>query len=967
VSTLLAHRLDASTAFATLGDDPLAAWEPAVAKTVFAYADAPAVQTAIADLNALCQSDHLHHDAGDKLAPLVQELLAAWSGIQAACAAGDWETALAGLYLLRRRGLPGNVGKKGQAKEAVATLRTAYDAALQPWLGGQKSNDRPANWALDCQTAELLPELGRLFDRARHEYARLKADQEALDFDDLEFHAARLLTSHPAVRARWQREVNAVLVDEFQDTNERQRQIVYALVNFPLSTETRGLEGKGNTLFIVGDAKQSIYRFRGADVAVFRRVQTDVTTAGGRHFDLDLTFRAHKRLVTATNTLLAPILGPSGSPARPYEVPFTPLHAYRQTPCDGIAPPFIEFHLGIGENANEGRRAAADALAARLRKLHDAEDLAWGSVALLFRASTTFPVYEDALEQAGIPFVTVAGRGFYNRPEVRDLLNALAAIADPTDDLALAGLLRSPAFGLTDAALYLLRRRDEETRQNMWEALQADVSSLDKADAARAIFARETIARLHKLVGRAPVAQVLKDLLDATHYYAALRLTPGGDRLRRNVDKLLADAHRSGMVSVAEFLEYIAALRDVAAREGEAPIEAGGAVQLMTVHKAKGLEFPVVVIADATHRERRHSGTVVIEPKRGVALNLQDRENKACPAHHRLAALRQAAMEEAESKRLLYVAATRAKEKLLISGHIKRTKAGSLTLTGWLSWLGTEIGLTKARLDALPTTSQPVSLVWPDGDLTCTIHPPQPVPPSPAQAELAILESEKKPAMVATEESVATFPPDLLAPVYVPPADDADEKTRQREQEPPARVWRVIPRGRQRAPAWVVGQLTHVALAHWRFPNQPDFEAFLHPYALEVGLVDQKETAMAISETRRLLARFQQHPLYAELEAAERYHELSYSADLLAGIHSGIVDLLYRADNCWTIVEFKTDRLGHPEDIEAHITAEKYDLQVERYVEAVEHLLGERPRALLVFLNVGRQIYVQDLSGPRKE
>jgi ATP-dependent helicase/nuclease subunit A len=964
VSTLLAKRLDAGTAFAVLGNEPLAAWERSLAKAVAAYADASHVQAAIADLTALRESGHLLSDAGAKLAPLVEELLAAWTEVEAARAAGNWETTLRSLFALRRTQLKGGAGKRGCAKDAVTSLRAAYDATLQPWLRGQKRDDTPADWVVDRGAAELLPDLRRLFDRAVKEYSGLKADLEALDFDDLESHAADLLTGNPAVRTRWQRELRAVLVDEFQDTNERQRQIVYALCNLtPLPAGDRASKGEGNWLFIVGDAKQSIYRFRGADVAVFRRVHHDVTATGGRHFDLDLTFRAHGRLVTTTNALLAPILGQSDDAARPFEVAFAPLRAQRQAPRDGIIPPFIEFHLGVADTADEGRRAAVDALAVRLRELREAEGMAWSDVALLFRASTAFPVYEDALERAGIPFVTVAGRGFYDRPEVRDLLNALAAIADPTDDLALAGLLRSPTFGLTDAALYLLRWGEGDARQGLWDALNADLSRLDDTDAARAAFARETVARLHTLIGRVPVAHVLKALLDTTHYRAALHLMSGGDRLRRNVDKLLSDAHRSGLVSVAEFLEYVAALRDVAAREGEAPIEAIGAVQLMTVHKAKGLEFPVVVIADAAHRGQRPAGTVIVEPEQGVALDLQDRESDGRPAHHRLAALRQAAMEEAESKRLLYVAATRAKEKLLISGHARRKKDGALTLGGWLAWLGEQVGLSAARLDAQPTSSQPISLPWPDGDLTCVVHPPLPAPLSSEEARsAALLESGERPGRAEAMESTAPFPPDLVAPIHVPPSGDADEKTRQREQEPPARVWRIVPHGRQRAPAWVVGQLTHAALAHWRFPEQPDFEVFLFPYALEAGLTDHGEITAAMSEARRLLARFQQHPLYAELNTAERHHELPYSVELAEGPHSGIIDLLYRTDGRWTVVEFKTDRLRKVDDLEAHITEKKYDRQTERYVEAVNYLLGERPCALLVFLNVGRQVRVINLS-----
>jgi ATP-dependent helicase/nuclease subunit A len=236
-------------------------------------------------------------------------------------------------------------------------------------------------------------------------------------------------------------------------------------------------------------------------------------------------------------------------------------------------------------------------------------------------------VYEDALEQAGIPFVTVAGRGFYDRPEIRDLLNALVAISDPSDDLAMAGLLRSPAIGLSDATIYLLRW-DGHNPRSLWQAVtdfEFQLPSVAGEEGKRIERARTVIKDLSLWAGRATVAEVLKRFLDATGYLAMLQRVEGGARLRRNVEKLLTDAHKSQLVSVHDFLEYVQALRDVGARESEAPVEAVGAVQLMTVHKAKGLEFPVVVMADASHERRATAGAVMLDSDLGILLNVQDR------------------------------------------------------------------------------------------------------------------------------------------------------------------------------------------------------------------------------------------------------------------------------------------------------------------------------------------------------
>jgi ATP-dependent exoDNAse (exonuclease V) beta subunit len=732
-------------------------------------------------------------------------------------------------------------------------------------------------------------------------------------------------------------------VDEFQDTNERQREIVYALSGFTPQAPAYA-RADGGSLFVVGDAKQSIYRFRGADVTVFRRVQDDVQRAGGQPLALDVTFRPHRALVTTLNRLLAPVMDELARPGRPYAVPFAPLTAYRDEPRTGVTAPFVEFHLGLGQRAHEGREAAADGLAARLRELHDEEGIAWQDVALLFRASTTFPTYEDALERAGIPFVTVAGRGFYDRPEVRTLLNALLAVAEPSDDLALVGFLRSPAVGLSDAALYLLRfpplsivPRDEETPCSIWAMLNhpALAEIVPAEELARAVQGRALIKELHDLAGRVPVASLLKRLLDHTLEGAALG--PGAGRARRNLEKLLADAHASGLVSVRTFLEYVEALRDVGARESEAPTEAGSAVQLMTVHKAKGLEFPVVIIADAAHRGHWGAPTLLPDERLGVTLKLRD-DDDHYPAAYRLAKLRDDARDEAENRRLLYVAATRAQEKLLVSGHTKILKGGRLSLRGWLDLLGSHVGLDDVTLAGTPLTPQPLDLA---PDLGCTIYPWR----------------EERPG--APDDTLPTTPDllhvseDLVAPLVEPTTGDAHEP------DPSSRVWRVVaPAERAHAPSWVVGKLTHVALRYWRFDFE-GLEAFLRPFALALGIVDEATLHDAIQGTIRVLERFRNHPLWQELNEAERRHEVPFNVVEDGKAAHGVIDLLYRTGNTasWNLVEFKTDRLEVDVDLRAHSRDAGYAEQVQRYVRAAQQL-GLDVNATLVFLNVGGDVTI---------
>ncbi|MBS1245641.1 MAG: hypothetical protein H6R36_296, partial [Chloroflexi bacterium] len=838
--TLLEKRLDAD---ALLSRDMRAAWTRELSAAMAAFADDAGVRGAIETL----RDPSIVRAGGDKLTANVAALMENWSAFEQAKvapkepAAGrppartqssstevdvrlsltrrdfnrlpdniDWDPALSALFAMRRQGMSGNVGKVGPAKDAVKHLRDAYDETLNLWLGGKEKVDIPPRWSLDVQIANALPHLRRVLDQALAEYRRLKDERQALDFDDLEAGAMQLLIEHEAVRKRWQAETQAVLVDEFQDTNERQRRIVYMLANFPSRNTQHAICDiqSNSSLFVVGDGKQSIYRFRGADVTVFRRVQDDVKQSGGQPLEFNLTFRAHESLVEVTNKLLEPILG-TDDPKRPYAVAFAPLKAQRRAPREGIREPFVEFCLGLGEHADAGRSITASALAARLIQLRDEERVEWGDVALLFRASTAFGVYEDALERAGIPFVTVAGRGFYDRPEIRDLLNALVAISDPSDDLAMVGLLRSPAIGLSDATIYLLRW-DSDKPRSLWQAVekfQSQISNTKEEEAARIVRAREIIEDLHRWAGRATVAEVLKRFLDTTGYLAMLRLVEGGARLRRNIEKLLTDAHKSQLVSMSDFLEYVQTLRDVGARESEAPVEAGGAVQLMTVHKAKGLEFPVVVIADAAHERRGSAGPVLLDSDLGILLAVHHQDG-AQPVMRRLAALREQDREDAEDCRLLYVAATRAKEKLVVSGHTSLKRDGKLSLRGWLGRLGEVAGLAEMSFNSELAALQTLELRF---GVSCTLFPgPSEFPSS--------VDTQRAGELRVEGRMLEQAPFDLVAPLAPTRSQASDEKTRAREIEPPSRVWRVVPRAqRPTGPAWVVGKLVHQAIRRWRF------------------------------------------------------------------------------------------------------------------------------------------------------
>ena len=941
---LMKQRLDAEAVLANLPTNVAETWKRELYKR-----KEDALNKLLASTEWLASIRTLESNRADDSSDLIEiqrssalEIVAGATGSVDECVQRLSE--LTGINLRGGSGKPWPRGKPQveEVKDSLKELRSL-------WTGQPIA--LTAEWTpQDDRIATAVAHLRSMFAFACGRYDAAKREREALDFDDLESGALALLQKNPGVCARWQQEASAILVDEFQDTNDRQRKLMTLL------------NGVGGKLFIVGDAKQSIYRFRGADVTVFRSERERIRQNNGAVFELEISYRAHADLLENLNDLMRPVLGEQENLARPWVEPFMKLKYFRENPGPGFVSPHVELHLTIGTKKKGALGRAADALVARIVHLVEVDKvqiedegelrrLGYGDVAILCRSSTSFGEYEDALEQAGIPSMTVSGRGFYGRPEIRDLLNSLQAIADPSDDLALAGLLRSPAFALSDAGLYRLidGRNASGTAPSIWTRLLDEGSQLQGDDGLRAERAIEIVRKLNNQVGRTSVADLLKSFLDVTDYRAGLNRA-GQARGARNVDKLLDDAHTSGIVGVGEFLEYVASLRDTGAREGEARATAEGSVQIMSVHAAKGLEFPVVAIGDITYAPPKRND-LLIDPGLGVLLPLKD-DDDILPTMYRLGKERADDQEAAEFERLFYVAATRAREKLLLSGCVGLTTKNNLKdLDGWLGLIAGEAALDiKGKTIAYNIGgAQSIQLESSIGNspVACIIYEPN-------------VEWPARPHIATQESGSLLLPPPLLVPV-VPEVERVDARTAAGEQAPRQQVWRVVPAvERPRAPRWVVGSMVHEALAAWRFPDQTSFEPWAEACARGHGITDSRQVSDALSECRRLLMLFQIHSLYQEMNGAQRrLHEVPYSYRAQGRVESGIIDAVYLRDAAWTVVEFKTDRLKDQADLERLLGEEDYLAQAGRYRDAVKQLLAEEPRLVLCLLDFGGSVHLE--------
>jgi ATP-dependent helicase/nuclease subunit A len=595
-------------------------------------------------------------------------------------------------------------------KESLSRMREA--------VRGEKLLALELN-GLDRVAAEITARLARLYERARGRFAALKRGRAALDFNDLEEITGRMLSSHQEVRDRYTDPerglLRALMVDEFQDTSPLQKQILWMIA--PRSDE----------LFIIGDSKQSIYRFRGADVTVFQDARDEFRSSGGREVGMGTCFRTHQRLIGFVNHIFQSLFTRESR----YDTPYEAMTANRPAAGAGAA---VELHI-----VTQGKEAETRLNVAALRELEATliarrikEIIGQGQLlvcekegtarparhddfALLFQASTHFETYEQALADAGVPYITIAGRGFYDRQEITDVTNLLAFLVSPNDSLRLAAALRSPMFALSDETLFRLRCK----RRTLWKSLCDEGLAHAGSQREAVAFARETLKRLRAIVGRESAARIITAAVEETGYLATLMALPNGERRCANVEKYIEQAHALPSMTLSELVERTTDLKFMEAREGEATVEEAGAVRLMTVHKSKGLEFPIVWIADATSKGGRDRDKVAAHPDFGVSVNVEADIIEGVDDSPRAASFEmlkriEERMDRAEKKRLLYVAATRAKDHLIISGAAGHGKAVG---DHWMGRVMTALGVDQEEsFDSISYPDGSVIIGWHDAD-----------------------------------------------------------------------------------------------------------------------------------------------------------------------------------------------------------------------------------------------------------
>jgi ATP-dependent exoDNAse (exonuclease V) beta subunit len=519
-----------------------------------------------------------------------------------------------------------------------------------------------------CATVAARPVrdlLDQLLDAYGRHYEERKRAVSGLDFEDLELVTRRLLLEDSELRQRYATRFERIMVDELQDTNRVQLELIESIAR--------------DNLFTVGDAQQSIYGFRHAEVELFERRGERLAQAGARA-TLQTNFRSRPEILEAISLAFAEAMGEG----------FRPLLPGRAGAGQGAAGSAVELVLvdKAADWEKEGvaspwRVAEARTLADRVAELVAAGH-APGEIVVLMRATTDMRAYERALERRGLPTYVIGGRGYWSHPQVVDLVAYLRALANPRDEESVYGVLASPLVGVSLDALVVLAAASRATERDPWWLLReprGELAGLAEPDRARLATFTGWFAGERERARRCGMEELIDSALVVSGYDLTMLAMPGGRRRLANVRKLMRlareheDAHGPDLHGFLDLVSDREAGRSVESRESEAPMEGEGldAIRLMTIHRAKGLEFPVVVVADLGRVVRPPSEIVRVTPdgRLGLRLSRAGAAGRENALDYRAIGEEQRAAQEAEERRLFYVAVTRAKERLVLSGALK--------------------------------------------------------------------------------------------------------------------------------------------------------------------------------------------------------------------------------------------------------------------------------------------------------
>ncbi len=823
-------------------------------------------------------------------------------------------------------------GNKEPAKEMKARLKKIRAIASDTVA------DLPAEIGADeVETFRYCRYLIRLFERSSAFYEERKRVNLVLDYNDLIERTLVLLRGEnedsSVARRHFQERLYAILVDEFQDTNSLQAELVSLLA------------GSRTRLFLIGDDKQSIYKFQGADVSTFNHwrslMKEDVCSERTAFLEgerlatkLTVSFRSHPEVVAFVNHVFERILKGGGT----YRAVFEPLNATRKPAAERshdnvdlvVYPSFDEQGQPLDREAK--KRIESLAVADWILSMIDSKapvinadgeierSLGFGDFAILVSKNSDFADVEYGLALRGIPYSIFAGRGFLNRQEIIDIENLLAFLNNRRDCHSLFGVLRSPLFAVSDD---IIHEFGAGRRGTLWQALNENELSISGREGYESLRRAAVLLRgFIRDMADLSLSELIRRVIVKTNYELVLLSGPGGVQKARNLFKLLSIAREHEHLSAGEFAHLLSQMREFEIKQSDAPVGTSDSVKIMTIHASKGLEFAAVAMPALGSSLVRPGGRLIFHPTYGIALNTNRDDKEDKPAWYSYAQKLDSQMELAERRRLLYVAMTRARDYLGI--FIEQEDRKKETFRNWI--------LDAIDYDPLEASDglQENVLSGVNGEIRFVsrfFSPPEELPTT-------VLEEDKKEAFALASDLSGLFP--LMERLDVSPAE---------LPEPSNTASRVTPskHGEEPLPANLVGTYFHklmeaVGPSLMEFPSSDLFESV----AFELGVMvsHPQKRALLKAEGEKLMKLFFESRLHTMMVMAlRRLEEYPY---LICGAEEDILsrrpDLILQDENQrWYIIDFKTDDFARS-DLEKHLNRHRRQLMT--YVKDLKTLTG---------------------------
>lgn len=813
-------------------------------------------------------------------------------------------------------------------REAIEELPEKHDkvAMLESYLSNKSLPARGANgpfvYALrdvkdrliatcrDYKAVGLIASWAKVIKAVVERFSLLKRQKNLLSFDDLEYMAYGVLRKYGNIRVKYNQKYEHIMIDEFQDTNMLQKSIAYLLAG---GNEERL---SGDKLFVVGDDKQSIYRFRGAQVSVFGKVCEDIEKVGGEKITLLENFRSQKEILAVCNDIFSSLMQSA-------EIEYKPLLSGKE--AENVHDP-VEIILTEPVDDEDKIDAEAENIARKFCMLRK-EGYKFSDMALLLRARTHLAAYTNAFARYNVPYNILDGQGFFDTPEIADMLNMLRFLDNNLKDLPLIGVLRSPFFAVDDATITAFMLSKSEG--SLWNRLNSSMPEELDDDQIKAILHAKEI--LGDFLQKAPVLSLgvlVRYIVGKLRLMPLFMLYQDKKQKYANMEKFIDIVFAFEFETSGNLASFLVRIDNVLAEEVRESMEQienekSNSVKILTIHKSKGLQFPVVVIANCSARFMSNKEEVLYNDEYGLAIKTQV---PGIGKGDTLLLMQQKAadnlQDRLEMQRLLYVAMTRAEKKLMLSAVKTETQTDN-----WLNWIkaaftdegdylrGQTGQIKKAVIDEkISDMFLEETYDKNDCDVTGLIRQAEPLTDFAKGRELLLS---------ATAVSDFCSCRRMFYYKYIKSMPEYAEEE-------------FSGQGGGGLPANVIGLIAHSIIADMESLSfQQAFERACHRYA---GASVKKTVR---NELGTWLDEYLASSLYKEVEKGKYYSERGFCLPLMESggnevLFTGSIDRLqFVDDNRLRIIDFKSDK-----SIEGK--KEKYDMQIFIYALAAKMLYPDK-------------------------